>query len=68
MMQRNAFLAEVEAVLDATERDYHRCLEAELSRALDAWLHDSIQLLAKLDAAGGACGRGGSGGGGTSAA
>lgn len=45
LMQRGAFVDDVEAVVAATEDEYTRCLERELHRAVGVWVDDAVQLL-----------------------
>jgi len=45
LLQREDFEREVERVLQATQRDYFKSLEAELHRAISVWVSDAIHLL-----------------------
>mmetsp|Transcript_45642 Transcript_45642/g.85209 ORF Transcript_45642/g.85209 Transcript_45642/m.85209 type:complete len:227 (+) Transcript_45642:2-682(+) len=51
MMQRQEFEDEVKKAILATQEDYFQALEAELHRALGAWMADSRQLAQAAQAA-----------------
>lgn len=49
LMQRGEFVADVEAVVDATQQEYAKCLEHEMHRAVGVWLDDAQNLLPKVE-------------------
>ena len=49
LMQREEFVKDVKAMVDATKKEYLMCLEQELHRAAGVWIQDAMQMLPKTN-------------------